>query len=172
MSSRNSNNAPRQLSPPADAATDEYLASVTVGKRIPHNDRILLVPYNPHWPTLFSQATNDIRNALGEKTLRLEHVGSTSVAGLSAKPIIDMVLTVQDSSDEGSYVLALEATGFVLRIREPDWFDHRFLVRKSGNQTWQLHVFSAECEEVDRAHNERRIRYRALSSLAHPLNEA
>jgi len=99
---------------------------------------------------MFERVADMIRGALRNRALQLEHVGSTSVPGLSAKPIIDMVLTVQDSSDEGSYVPALEAAGFVLRIREPDWFQHRFLVLKSGDQTWQLHVFSAGCEEVDR----------------------
>jgi GrpB-like predicted nucleotidyltransferase (UPF0157 family) len=61
-----------------------------------------------------------------------------------------VVLAVEDSADEGGYVPLLEAEGFVLRAREPDWFEHRFLLFKSGEQAWQLHVFSAGCEEVDR----------------------
>ena len=44
----------------------------------------------------------------------------------------------------------LEGEGFTLRAREPDWFQHRFLVLQSGEQIWQLHVFSAGCEEVER----------------------
>jgi GrpB-like predicted nucleotidyltransferase (UPF0157 family) len=150
MTSEPHKQAERQAQPPATPATDEYLASVTIGERVPHNNQIRLVPYDPNWPSRFAEAAHRIRAALGERALRLEHVGSTSVPGLSAKPIIDMALTVQDSSNEGSYVPALEATGFVLRIREPDWFQHRFLVLQSGDQTWQLHVFSAGCAEVDR----------------------
>jgi GrpB-like predicted nucleotidyltransferase (UPF0157 family) len=47
------------------------------------------------------------------------------VAGLAAKPVIDMCLVVADSSDEEAYVPALEAAGYVLRIREPEWYEHR-----------------------------------------------
>ena len=56
---------------------------------------------------------------------RIEHVGSTSVPGLAAKPIVDIDLVVADSSDEDTYVPELEAAGYVLRIREPNWFEHR-----------------------------------------------
>jgi GrpB-like predicted nucleotidyltransferase (UPF0157 family) len=89
-----------------------------------------------------------IRSALGVKALRIEHVGSTSVPGLSAKPLIDIVLVVADSRDEESYVPKLEHVGFVLRIREPDWFEHRLLRAPviAGN----VHVFSQGCEEVGR----------------------
>ena len=60
-----------------------------------------------------------IRDALGDAVLDLEHVGSTSVPGLAAKPIIDIDLTVADNRDEAAYVPRLEAAGFELRIREP-----------------------------------------------------
>jgi GrpB-like predicted nucleotidyltransferase (UPF0157 family) len=109
---------------------------------------IYLAPYDPNWPKHFSLHADGIRDALGERVLLLEHVGSTSVPGLSAKPIIDMVLAVSNSDDEPSYVPPLEARGFVLRIREPDWFKHRLLNPPSpeGN----LHVFSLGCEEIGR----------------------
>jgi len=109
---------------------------------------IYLAPYDPNWPKHFSLHADRIRDALGERVLLLEHVGSTSVPGLSAKPIIDMVLAVSNSADEPSYVPPLEARGFVLRIREPDWFNHRLLNPPSpeGN----LHVFSLGCEEIAR----------------------
>jgi GrpB-like predicted nucleotidyltransferase (UPF0157 family) len=85
---------------------------------------------------------------LGDRVVRLEHAGSTSVPGLPAKPIIDMVLEVPDSADEPAYVPDMEAAGFVLRIREPEWFEHR--VFKGPETNINLHVFSAECAEVDR----------------------
>lgn len=134
----------------ATPVTNEYLASVTIGERQPLNDRIRLVPYNPDWPSMFSLATDKVRAALSNRALLIEHVGSTAVEGLSAKPIIDMVLAVEDSTDEASYVPPLEGQGFILRAREPDWFQHRFLILKSDNMVWQLHVFSAGCEEIDR----------------------
>lgn len=127
---------------------DAYLRRVTIGDPKPHNDTIRLVPYDPAWPSQFSQLAERVRQALGEKVLLLEHVGSTSIEGLSAKPIIDMVLVVADTTDEPSYVPQLEGHGFVLRIREPDWHEHRMF--KAPDIECHLHVFSAGCEEVER----------------------
>jgi GrpB-like predicted nucleotidyltransferase (UPF0157 family) len=130
------------------ATTDEYLRAITIGDRKPLNSTIHLAPYNADWPSQFSLQANRIRAALREKVLLLEHVGSTSVAGLSAKPVIDMVLAVADSADEASYVPPLEEQGFVLRIREANWFEHRLL--KTTDIDGNLHVFSDGCGEVDR----------------------
>ena len=81
---------------------------------------IAVVEYDAAWPTVFEVLAGRVRDALGDRVLGLEHVGSTSVPGLAAKPVIDIDLTVVDSSDEAAYVPALEAMGFVLRIREPN----------------------------------------------------
>lgn len=105
--------------------SDEYLQRVTIGERKPHNDMIVLLQYDPKWPTLFEREAKRIRSILGGKALLLEHVGSTSVPGLCAKPIIDMLLVVENAADERGYVQQLEAASYVLRIREPDWFEHR-----------------------------------------------
>ena len=83
-----------------------------------------------------------------DRVVRLEHAGSTSVPGLPAKPIIDVVLEVPDSSDEDAYATDLEAAGYPLSIREPEWFEHR--VFKGPDTNVNLHVFSAGCEEPDR----------------------
>ena len=128
--------------------TEEHLLAVAVGKRTPLNSTIYLAPYDPDWSSQFSQLANLIRGTLVEKILLLEHVDSTSVPGLSAKPIIDIVLAVANSADESSYVPLLEEKGFVLRIREPDWFEHRVL--KTPDIAGNLHVFSVGCEEIDR----------------------
>jgi hypothetical protein len=64
---------------------------------------------------------------LSERVVRLEHAGSTSVPGLAAKPIIDIVLEVPDAAEEAAYLPAMEAAGYVLRLREPNWFQHRLL---------------------------------------------
>lgn len=126
----------------------EYLQSVRVGPPQVHNAQIELVPYNPDWPRTFEQRAEQIRAALGDMVLLLEHVGSTSISGLPAKPIIDIVLAVADSADEAAYVPPLGAAGYVLRIREPDWFEHRLL--KSPQNDVNLHVFSQGCEEIRR----------------------
>jgi GrpB-like predicted nucleotidyltransferase (UPF0157 family) len=128
--------------------TDDQIIAATVGERRPLNSTIHLAPYNPEWPLLFARLKNRIHAALENDMLLLEHVGSTSVPGLSAKPIIDMVLAVVDSSNEAAYVNRLVKKEFVLRIRGPDWHEHRLL--KSSDIKTNLHVFSDGCEEIDR----------------------
>lgn len=80
--------------------------------------------------------------------MQIEHVGSTSVPGLCAKPIIDILLVVADSADELSYVPALEEAGYKLKIREPDWSEHRLF--KGPDTDINLHVFSEGASEIDR----------------------
>lgn len=128
--------------------SDEELQKITVGKRKPHNAPITLIEYDPSWPELFEREANRIRTSLGSKALQVEHVGSTSVPGLCAKPIIDLLLVVADSADEPSYVPALEAAGYKLRVREPDWFEHRLF--KGPDIDINLHVFSAGASEIGR----------------------
>lgn len=128
--------------------SDEELQKVTVGDRKPHNAPITLQEYDSCWPKLFDREAKRIRAILGNKILQLEHVGSTSVPGLCAKPIIDIIMVVKDSADEKSYVSDLEEAGYTLRIREPEWFEHRLL--KGPDTDINLHVFSEGASEVDR----------------------
>ena len=146
--------------------TEEELHAVTVGGLVPHGATIDLHDYDTAWPGLFAREATRIRAALGEKVMLLEHVGSTSVPGLAAKPIIDILLIVPDSSDEGAYVTALEAAGYVLRIREPDWHHHRLF--KGPDTNINVHVFSPGSSEIKRmlgfrdwlrAHDDDRILY-------------
>lgn len=131
----------------ASAREAEILAA-TVGERKLLHGPVHLSAYDPAWPGMFTREARRIRGLLREGVLVLEHVGSTSVPGLCAKPIIDMLLAVEDSADEPSYVAPLEAQGYVLRIREPDWFEHRLL--KPPDVEGHLHVFSAGCPEIGR----------------------
>ena len=98
--------------------TEEQIQAARIGEVRPLNGRIVLVDYDPEWPRLFEREAERIRGALGDGALSIEHAGSTSVPGLAAKPIVDIVLAVADSSDEAGYVPALENAGYVLRIRE------------------------------------------------------
>jgi GrpB-like predicted nucleotidyltransferase (UPF0157 family) len=75
---------------------------------------ITLVEYDPAWPRLYDREAARIRAALTDRVLLIEHLGSTAVPRLAAKPRIDIVLAVADSSDEASYVPALETAGYVL----------------------------------------------------------
>jgi GrpB-like predicted nucleotidyltransferase (UPF0157 family) len=127
---------------------ERELRQVTIGEPRRADGPIELVDYDPAWPELFAREEARIRAALGDEVRLLEHVGSTSVPGLAAKPIVDIVLAVPDSAEEDAYVPALEAAGYVLRVREPDWFEHR--VFKGPDTEVNLHVFSAGCEEVER----------------------
>lgn len=128
--------------------TEEEIRATTVGDLQPHAAPIHLVDYDPVWPALFEREDRRIRAALGDKVLRLEHTGSTSVPGLAAKPCIDMTMIVPNSADEDDYLPALEAAGYVLRIREPDWHEHRCF--KGPDTNVNLHVFSPGSVELER----------------------
>jgi GrpB-like predicted nucleotidyltransferase (UPF0157 family) len=134
--------------PDDDALYERRLAEVTVGAPRRLDRRIELVEHDPEWARRYERERAAIRTALGARALRLEHVGSTSVAGLAAKPVVDVVLEVADAADEAAYVPALESAGYLLVIREPAWFEHR-LLRPSAADV-NLHVFGAGCTEVDR----------------------
>jgi GrpB-like predicted nucleotidyltransferase (UPF0157 family) len=130
------------------AAYDEWLERIFVGGAKPLQQPIEIREYDPHWPGLYAREADRVRRVLGHRVLLLEHAGSTSVPGLPAKPTIDMVLEVADSSDEDAYVPALEAAGYALAVREQDWFKHRLC--KGPDTNINLHVFSAGCEETER----------------------
>jgi GrpB-like predicted nucleotidyltransferase (UPF0157 family) len=106
---------------------------------------IRLVEYDPRWPSIFERHAAQIQRALAGLALRIEHVGSTSVPGLPAKPIIDIILVVTDSDDEAGYLPALECTGYELRVRAPG---HRML--RTPCRDVHIHVYSAGCDEIER----------------------
>ena len=116
--------------------------------REPVSGKILVADYDPRWPEMFLIEAERIKAALGDRALRIEHTGSTSVPGLAAKPILDILLVVRDSSQEDEYAPFLESAGYVLRIREPDWHQHRIF--KGEREAVNLHVFSEGCPEIDR----------------------
>jgi GrpB-like predicted nucleotidyltransferase (UPF0157 family) len=134
--------------PSAQSASEETLRAVTIGELAVLAGPVLLADYDPAWATAFERDAARIRGALGDRVKLLEHVGSTSVPGLAAKPIIDMVLAVPDSTDEDAYVPPMEAAGYVLRIREPEWFEHRLF--KGSDPASNIHVFTVGTVEIDR----------------------
>ncbi|HET7027006.1 MAG TPA: GrpB family protein [Candidatus Limnocylindrales bacterium] len=140
----------------APPRSDAEIRTVSVGEPQVLDDQILLVAYEPEWPALFAREAERIRRILGSRVLRLEHVGSTAVPGLSAKPVIDILLVVPDSTNEPAYASDLEREGYVLRIREPDWYEHRLF--KGPDTNINLHVFSPDAREEI----ERMIRFRDL----------
>jgi GrpB-like predicted nucleotidyltransferase (UPF0157 family) len=109
---------------------------------------IQVVEYDERWPADFARVAERVRGALGGRVLELNHVGSTSVPGLPAKPIIDVDLVVADPADEGAYLPDLQAARFVHTIREPWWHEHRLL--RYDDPSTNLHVFGPDCPEVVR----------------------
>jgi GrpB-like predicted nucleotidyltransferase (UPF0157 family) len=130
------------------AAYDQELAKFWVDTPPVLQSRIEIHDYDPEWPRLFEREAARVRSVLGDRVVRLEHAGSTSVAGLPAKPIIDMVLELPDSSDEPAYLPDMEAAGYKLVIREPEWFEHR--VFKGPDTNINLHVFTFGSPEAGR----------------------
>jgi GrpB-like predicted nucleotidyltransferase (UPF0157 family) len=128
--------------------TEEQIQAAQIGELVPLAGPIQIVDYDPEWPRLYKREAERVQFALGDRVLLLEHVGSTSVPGLAAKPKIDMLLVVANSADESAYVPALEAAAYVLRIREPDWYEHRMF--KGPGTDINLHVFSLGCQEIGR----------------------
>ena len=127
--------------------SDEQIRAASVSGAPPQYQEIVIADYDPEWPQWFERAAEEIRAALGEKVLGLDHVGSTSVPGLAAKPLIDINMAVADTTVEEAYVPQLEAIGYVLRVREPDWYEHRLL--RGFDPPVNLHVFPRNCEEVE-----------------------
>ena len=158
----------------ATTSDDEYAAAI-IGELKPPSVQVVIEDYNPDWPAWYWAERMAICAVLGKLAVRIEHTGSTSVPGLAAKSVIDMLLVVRDTTDEAAYVPALEAVGYTLRSREPSWYEHRFLNRRvdeGAPHDVNLHVFPPELgapeierilvfrdslrgHEEDRAHYER-----------------
>lgn len=124
------------------ADLDEYLDSVLIGGREPGT--FVVVDPDPAWPERFAEVASRVRSALGGVALAVEHIGSTSVPGLAAKPIIDALLVVADVADEPAYVPAMEGAGFVLRVRETG---HR-MFRTPGRDV-HVHVLEPGAPAID-----------------------
>lgn len=124
---------------------DDQQQARWVGDNGPATDPIVIVDPDPEWPAAYARAAARIVAALGERIVRIEHVGSTSVPDLPAKPIIDIDVQVADSADEAGYVPALQAAGFRHVLREPWWNGHRMLVSTDGGVN--LHMFQAGSPE-------------------------
>lgn len=109
---------------------------------------IRIVEYDPDWHSKFERHARIITGAIGDSILRIEHIGSTSVPGLAAKPIIDILVVLPDSANESAYLSQLEAVGYTLRVREPDWNEHRMF--RTLDRDVHIHIYSAGCPEIGR----------------------
>lgn len=140
---------------PADIVRN-YVDDGSSTERVAHRKvklKMAIVEPNPEWPQRFLDTKARIETVLGSTAVGVFHAGSTSVAGLPAKDVIDIDLVVKDIKDENSYVDALESLGFRFLFREPGWHQHRFFVDEGdrpGAYHINLHVFGPDCPEVER----------------------
>ena len=123
--------------------------------------QIVLVDHDPRWERAYAREEFRIRGAVRAALVELHHVGSTAVAGLVAKPILDILLLVRDSTDEASYAPALQEAGYDFHLREPHWHEHRLFKQgtppsaaagepaRNGMKV-NLHVFTVGSSEARR----------------------
>jgi GrpB-like predicted nucleotidyltransferase (UPF0157 family) len=109
---------------------------------------IEIVDYRTDWPAVFQAQAEIIAQALSSVALRIEHIGSTSVPGLAAKPIIDILVVVADAAAEDSYLPQMEAVGYELRVREPEFHEHRMF--RTPDRDVHVHFYSAGSPEIAR----------------------
>ena len=128
--------------------SDEYIQKMIVNGNVEHNQTIQLNPYDEKWPALFEREKERILKILKDKALMIEHIGSTSVSGLMAKPIIDILLVVEDAGKEEDYMDDLCRHGYILRVREPDFENHHMF--KGPDTDIHLHVFSKGSKEIEK----------------------
>ena len=131
----------------SDPAFDAELDAVLIGGR--EQRAIILVPHDPAWPKRYEGERVKITTAVGRSVRAVHHVGSTSVEDLAAKPIIDILLVVEEPDAEQTYLPALERVGYVLRVREQG---HRMV--RSPERDVHIHVWS------DPADDERHVLFR------------
>jgi GrpB-like predicted nucleotidyltransferase (UPF0157 family)/predicted N-acetyltransferase YhbS len=114
----------------------------------PEKRPIEIVDYDPQWPAKYQEHAGRIKEAIGDSASQIEHIGSTSVPSLGAKPIIDILLVVKNAAKEKDYLPSLEALGYVLRVREPDFDEHRMF--RTPERDVHVHVFSEGSTEIAR----------------------
>ncbi|WP_345459141.1 GrpB family protein [Nocardioides marinquilinus] len=131
---------------PFEVPDEAEIAAARTGEHRP--EPVTVVAPDPEWPRWFERVREQLTAALGRRALSVEHVGSTSVPGLAAKPVIDVDLVVADSGDEPAWLPDLEAAGFDLRVREPEWEQHRCL--RGHDPRANVHVFSPDAVEPRR----------------------
>ncbi len=123
-----------------------YVETGLIGGR--EKRAVEIVECDPTWPDKFRRHADRISNSLGSTAKRVEHIGSTSVPGLAAKPIIDILVVVQDSADEEKYLAAMNSAGYELRVRELEFHEHRMF--RMPARDVHLHFYSEGAPEIER----------------------
>ncbi|SFG33100.1 GrpB domain, predicted nucleotidyltransferase, UPF0157 family [Halobacillus alkaliphilus] len=100
---------------------------------------VSLSSYHPEWPVLFEREQRLIAEILGENVLGIEHIGSTAIPGLQAKPIIDIMAGVRSLASYDSYIPHLSTIGYMY-VPKPELVDRRFFKKEKEAQTFHLHL--------------------------------
>jgi GrpB-like predicted nucleotidyltransferase (UPF0157 family) len=103
------------------------------------SDPIMVVSYDPAWPELFRQLGTQLREALGGVALRIDHIGSTAVPGLAAKPIVDVQISVDRLEPVEPFRSPLEAAGFLYRAANTER-TKRYFREPPGRRRTHIHV--------------------------------
>ncbi len=140
--------------------SDESLDSVLIGGL--EQREIVIADYDTGWPVRFAAERKRIAGALGAQAFAIEHIGSTAVPGLGAKPVIDVLVTVADADDEDAFRAPMEQVGYVLRVREQG---HKMF--RTPARDVHVHVLSHDGPEV-----ERHLRFRDRLRESPPQREA
>jgi GrpB-like predicted nucleotidyltransferase (UPF0157 family) len=143
-----------------------------IGSNMPEN--ITVVPYNAEWPEVFRRLGRELRTALQHRANRIDHIGSTSILGMSAKPILDIQISATSLEPMRQYKASLESIGFDWRVNNPD-LTKRYFREVSGQQRVHIHVrqsgswgeqFSLLFRDYLRTHSKDAVAY---SELKHRL---
>ncbi len=133
-------------------------------------DSVVVVPYDPEWPVLFSALGASLREALGATALRIDHIGSTAIPGLAAKPIVDVQISVGSFEPLDAYRRPIESLGFVFRATNPE-LTKRYFREQPGQRRTHIHVrragsfseqFALLFRDYLRAHRDEAQRYAEL----------
>jgi len=129
-----------------------------------------VIAYDPAWPALFQTLASDLRDALGPVARRIDHIGSTAVPGLAAKPIIDIQISVASFKPEAAFRVPLQRLGYRFRADNPER-TKRYFRESPGTRRTHIHVrrygswneqFALLFRDYLRAHPDAAARYAAL----------
>lgn len=144
------------------------------------SDPILILPYTDEWAKEFHSIGCQLREALGDIALRIDHIGSTAVTGLAAKPVIDIQISVASFTPLTAFKVPLESLGFIYRAENPDKSKRYFReaprqrrvhihVRQAGSWTEQLALLFRDFLRSDPEHCQRyeQVKYELAKKYTH-----
>ena len=132
----------------ASGAGDGPLADAALAAVLVHGlkpTQVVLADHDRRWARRFAARATELRRVLGERVSLVEHVGSTAVPGLAAKPVVDILAGIDDPDDEAAYLPDLEAAGYDLTVREPQ---HRCLRAGDPGEPINLHCYPPGHPEI------------------------